>query len=178
MSERLDYIAGLMGEGFSVIRFIEDLEDMYGINENGDVFSVRKLGLLRRLKHSLGYEQIYLTNFHGGGRMYKVHRLVALQFLPNPNNYTDINHKNGIKTDNRVENLEWCTHSENILHSFRELGRIQDGSHLRKKIKCSNGKEYDSAILASIDTGCATSNISACCNNKLRHTKQLKFQFV
>lgn len=52
------------------------------------------------------------------GRHQRAHRIIALKFIPNPDNKPEINHKNGIKHDNRLNNLEWCTTSENIQHSF------------------------------------------------------------
>ena len=58
---------------------------------------------------------------HGliNGRSQSYHRIIAKCFIPNPYNKRDINHINGIKTDNRAENLEWCTRSENVIHAYR-----------------------------------------------------------
>lgn len=77
-------------------------------------------GVTRILSPNLtghGYLNVSI-NINGKSFFRRVHRLVAQAFISNPEGKREINHINGIKTDNRVENLEWCTRSENMLHAF------------------------------------------------------------
>ncbi len=64
-----------------------------------------------------------LCTVHLNGKNKMHHRIIAECFIPNPDNKPEVNHKNGIRNDNRIENLEWCTRAENVQHSFKELGR-------------------------------------------------------
>ncbi len=91
----------------------------YFVNQQGDVFSTKKGGI-KKLKpgRTDGYLQVWISKRINQAKGIYVHRLVAETFIPNPENKSDVNHKNGIKTDNRVENLEWVTHQENIDHAY------------------------------------------------------------
>lgn len=90
-------------------------EALYEVSDAGEVFGLTRKGIIKSFVSHRGYPLVSL--FNKGKRGFSVHRLVAKAFIPNPDNLPEVNHKNGIKTDNRVENLEWCTSQANIDHS-------------------------------------------------------------
>lgn len=114
---------------------IEGYEDLYSINIKGEILSHPKINgqrglsqpkILKHLTDSDGYKFIALSK-DGNKKYYKIHRLIAQSFIINPLNKPIINHKNGIKDDNRISNLEWCTTKENIQHSWDMGLSNQDG---------------------------------------------------
>ena len=101
-------------------RDVVGYEGLYQVSNLGRVYSVRSGKVLKFNKKPCGYNYVQLS-VHDKRVGYRVHRLVAQAFIPNTENKPEVNHINGIKTDNRVENLEWCTRSENEQHKFKTL---------------------------------------------------------
>ena len=131
----------IIPDGFYPIK-CDGVKDGYYITKNGIVASVLK-GDFRILSHRLnkkGYVDVALCNTIGSGRRpYNIHRLMALTFIDNPENHPVVNHINGIKNDNRVENLEWCTISHNTKHGYDVCGAINGKQSIVKSTE-PNGK--------------------------------------
>lgn len=168
-------------------------EGYYQVSNSGRVRSVDRLvkGCYGSLQHrksvilsaainTAGYYSVVLTK-NARGRMYRVHRLVAEAFLPNPKNLPVVNHKDEDKLNNSTENLEWCTYSYNTTYNKSMQKRITtrnlNNSHgCEKRVYQYNTnlqlvKVWKSLMEVSRELQLPWGNIAKCCNGvKYRHT--------
>lgn len=114
-----------------MIKPIKNFEEIYAITDKGEVVN------LKTGNKSFGYvnKKGYLVfDFRRrGGKTVPVHRLVASAFIPNPDNLPQVNHKDGNKKNNNLENLEWCSNSQNQKHAF--ANGLQKGNFLHPNSK-------------------------------------------
>ena len=165
---------------------IKGYEGLYEISDNGDVKSLDRIVTLsngcakhvgsRMMKLTLskgrGGEGYYVVNLHknGIGKLQFVHRLVAEAFIPNPNSLPTVNHIDGNKTNNAVNNLEWTSFPENNTHALDMKLRLPRGTKVVQKT--SEGEVvniYKSTCEASRTTGIGRGSISHCINHRSNH---------
>jgi hypothetical protein len=126
-------------------------------------------GKERKLENRNGYLRVGINR-----KNYSVHRLVAEKYIPNPFNKPFVNHKNGLKSDNRIDNLEWVTQEENIIHSALVLGNTHKRKFSWKEISEIRSKyipnEYSIAKLAK-EYNTHSRSIQLIINNKTYKTQ-------
>lgn len=140
---------------------IAGFEGVYEVSSLGNVRSAN--GRMRKpFMIPKGYLMIDLFHNYRLTRA-RVNRLVAEAFIPNPDNKTEVNHKNENKTDNRAENLEWTSKSENMIHAYR-TGLLTKGKHPIRKVRClEDGKVYPTAGEAARTYGITAQSVTNSC---------------
>ena len=173
----------------------KDIKGWEGVYEISNLGNIKRNGKTLKISVWSKYKVVRLHEKERTKTMY-VHRLVAMNFIPNPENKPMINHKDGNKLNNEVSNLEWCTRQENEVHAWthgmKEKIRITSKENL-KIARCFihtkipvvqmdlDGnfiKKWDSASDAMKETGIDGSGITKCCRGKLKKTGGYKWQYL
>jgi len=166
------------------IKWIDGYEGLYEITVSGEVIS-RHGGCHRILKQSIrgkpsGYLAVSLSK-NNIKKTHSIHVLVARAFIDNPKKLNDVNHKDGVKTNNNGDNLEWVTKRENILHAIK-AGLMTKHGRDKRPVIAENKKtgellRFDSLTDAS-KHGFRISNICACCKGIRRSHYGYKWSYL
>lgn len=165
---------------------IPKYEGLYQVSNMGRIKSLKRKTLNgkclydkilnNRINHN-GYLMIFLSK-NKKIKGYRIHRLVAQAFIPNPDNLPQVNHIDKNKTNNRINNLEWCTAKYNTQHAI--INKLRDNKYRRKIVQCDLDnnivKEWNS-IKEATDFGFSKSGIWQCCNNKRNMHKNYKWYY-
>lgn len=177
------------------MRDVVGFEGLYGITEDGQVFNYK---LQKFMKQRFDRDGYLRTNLSKKGKQYTVfvHRLLAEAFIPNPKNLPLINHKDENKTNNALDNLEWCTPWYNLTYSRnRDLAlekgadfmgfektktnQKKPGSGTSKPVRCVElNTIYESGAAAARELNLDASHISKVCRGKANTTGGYHFEFV
>lgn len=169
---------------------IKGYEGRYQVNIKGEVRSLERKEVYRdgsihiikgkMLKPIKWGSYLGYALYDGNNRFnaHHIHRLVAIHFIPNPNNYNEVNHIDGDKMNNSIENLEWCSHRYNIQHAY-DTGL--HGGNKKGVMVVETGEVFRSMSSLAIHLGCSVTLVSdavrgkyGCKTCKGYHLKMLK----
>ena len=135
---------------------IKGYEGLYAVTEDGQIWSYKSNIFLKPYVRKDGYVEVYLWK-NGVKINHLLHRLIATAYLPNLNNFPQVNHKDENKLNNAVENLEWCTAIYNMNYSHS------------KPVFCEElNKVFCGAREAARQLGLASSGITRCCQGRYK----------
>lgn len=165
---------------------VRGYEGRYKVSDDGRIFSEISQKELKPNLLKSGYFQFSLSK-NGKRQLFLGHRIVAETFISNPENLPIINHKNEDKTDNRAENLEWCTYSYNMTYGkmkeiFKRRSHWEKGAIAsRKPVEQIKNNliihVYSSITEAHEKTGINISNISQCCKGNRKTAGNYEWRF-
>ena len=155
-----------MMENREIWKDVKGYEGLYQVSNLGRIWSVKSQKYLKPYEGN-GYLKVDLFAKNRKRKKEYVHRLVALAFVPNPYNLPQVNHKDGNKKNDTVENLEWVTREYNNYHSYHTLNHTK-GCYEGKPVYCVElDMVFESGRKAAEYLGMkSTSGIYGCCNNK------------
>lgn len=161
------------------IRILERIGIRTGKYKSNSV--CRKEQFLAVFSTQKGYKRVCLI-INCKAKKYFLHRLIALHFIPNTYNKPYINHINGVKDDNRLENLEWCTTKENLDHAFITGLRIPskgEKHYASKKVVCTTlGISFSCVAEAAKKIGVGETSIRRVADNEVIHVRGLNFRYI
>ena len=142
---------------------IKGYEGLYAVTEDGQIWSYRSKKFLKPNKNTSGYLYVILYKDENK-KHYFIHRVVAENFIPNPENLLQVNHIDENKTNNAIENLEWCTPVYNTNYGTRNK-RASRSKFI--PVYCEElHKVFESAKTAAEELGIHRCNITSCCKGK------------
>lgn len=151
----------------------------YECSNMGRIKNIKTDKILRGTTRPSGYSFIDLYNFEDHERKNtQIHRIVAQLFVENPDNKPQVNHIDGIKSNNVYTNLEWCTPLENVRHAIEIINRPGCGLN-KKAVRCiETNIIYESTRAAERALGINNAMISTCCTGKRKSAHGLHFEYL